>query len=194
MKEIIAILDFPPFGCRILDLGSIVLVVVYILFSSFNYLYASFEMYCAGLLQVSSEFKPIVAAQNFVSSLERALCFSSFTRARVPSLEPGFLRSSVHLRLRLVLDLRVAFLGSSERGLCFGFLRSSMLLGFRPEASICWIKRGFLHSSEVSLCLVARASLEYISWQQRGYTSFLHHLFYPNPRSGCSLSLYIPSL
>ena len=46
------------------------LVVVYILFSSFNSLYSNFGMYWAGVLQVGSEFKPIVATQIFASSLE----------------------------------------------------------------------------------------------------------------------------
>ncbi|KAI7982016.1 Spermine synthase, partial [Camellia lanceoleosa] len=47
-----------------------------------------------------------------IPSLERALCRSSEFCVLASSLEPGFLRSSV--RLCLVLDLRVAFLGSRE--------------------------------------------------------------------------------
>ena len=60
--------------------------------------------------------------------------------------------------------------------------RLSVLLGCRPEASHCWLERGFLRSSESSLCLVARAtnpSLEracVISVVSSGIT---FHFFFP---------------
>ena len=43
---------------------------------------------------------------------------------------------------------------SLERAFC----RSSVLLGYRPEASSSWLERAFLRSSEAFLCLVARAT------------------------------------
>ena len=47
--------DFPSIVYCIPDLGSVELVVVYILFPSFNSLYMSFRMCWAGLLQVGCD-------------------------------------------------------------------------------------------------------------------------------------------
>ena len=80
--------------CRLFCHCIIVVVVLY-------FLIWSYRMCWAGWLG----WKPSVAVQIFGPSLERAVVFG-------PSLDPGSGRSNE--RLRLALDLRVVFLGSSE--------------------------------------------------------------------------------
>ena len=94
--------------------------------------------------------------------LERALCCCFFARARVCTLERAF------RVFRFCSDaaLARASYSSLERANCMfwasslerAFLHSSMLLGCRPVASCCSLEQDFERSSEVSLCLVARAT------------------------------------
>lgn len=156
-------------------------------------------MCLVGLLQVGCDWEQMVVAQNFGPSLERALCGSSELFVFGPSLEPGFLRSSEQLRLGL--NLRAAFLGSSERGVCFGILRLSehsvaracvwlqtWVFELLAQARLSSLERGFLVSGRSSDHFFARASLLYISTQQREKLHFFILFLFANPRSD-SLSL-----
>ena len=62
--------------------------------------------------QVGCDWEQVVAAQVFSPSLERDVCRSS--ERGVLSLVGRARTASIERALRLVLDLRAAFLGSSE--------------------------------------------------------------------------------